>query len=424
MKSSYIHIAIFTDTYRPSINGITTSIDHLSLRMAERGHRISIISPTINDSLTSLHSNITLIHVPSVPASYYDDFRWSSLRTSKLLERLRKAEIDIVHFMTPIATSYVGIKIARKLGIPVVGTYHTLIADPTYYEQMLKHFIRATPESVWYYTNLYYNAADLVTAPTQNMVDLLEEHDCTTEKLAISNGIDPSIFNNDKKNDIKQRYKLGDKTILYVGRVSIEKNINILIDAFDAAALECPDAQLLIVGDGPKRHEIEKYASKKSSSGRIQFTGMIPHEELVKSGIYGACRLFATASETETQGITLLEALHNGLPCIGADSLGVSETIEHEKTGLLVKPGSVDDMALAMVELLKDDEKLDLMSKNAKEWVKPHYIDAIIKRWESLYLDLIEKSKANELPVKDYLHVNQILSTLRRFKISNPFIKV
>ncbi|MBN2626835.1 MAG: glycosyltransferase [Spirochaetales bacterium] len=423
MEKRKLHIAIFTDSYRPSINGITTSIDHLSVRLAERGHKITIISPTITDEVHTLHDNISLMTVPSLPASYYEEFRWSSLRTSRLREKLREAEVDLIHFMTPIFTCYLGIKIARRLDLPLVGTYHTLIADPAYYEQLLNSIVRATPESVWYYTNLYYNAADLVTAPTQNMVNLLEKNGCTTEKIALSNGIDPSVFDNSRSYEIKKKYGLGDKVVLYVGRVSLEKNINVLIDAFDKANEALPDSQLLIVGDGPKRKEIEKYANRKSSASRIIFTGMIPHEELVKSGIFGAARLFATASETETQGITLLEALHNGLPCVGADALGVSETIIHDKTGYLVPPRDVHAMTESLLKILQDEELQDRFSLEARHWVKQHYIDAIIDRWESIYIDLVSRYRSGDIERKDYLHIKQIFSTAKQFKIGLPPVK-
>ncbi len=417
MNNRSLHIAIFTDSYRPSVNGITTSIDHLTVRLAERGHRFTILSPTITPELQSLHKNITLMNVPSLPASYYEEFRWSTLRTTKIQEKLEGTGIDLIHFMTPVFTCYLGIKIARKLNVPLVGTYHTLIADPNYYEQLFNGVVRATPESVWYYTNLYYNAADLVTAPTQNMINLLEEHGCTTEKIALSNGIDPSQFDNSRSEEIKTRYGLGDKTVLYVGRVSKEKNINILIDAFEKVYEALPEAQLLIVGDGPKRKEIEKYASRKKAASRIIFTGMIPHEELIKSGIFGACRLFATASETETQGITLLEALHCGLPCVGADALGVSETIMHSRTGFLVPPRSIDIMAQSMLEILKDSKLQKKMSEEAREWIKIHYIDTIISRWEEIYVDLIDRYEAGEIEKKDYLHIKKILSTVKGFKL-------
>ncbi|MDC7221847.1 MAG: glycosyltransferase [Spirochaetales bacterium] len=423
MTKDKLHIAIFTDSYRPSINGITTSIDHLTVRLAERGHRFTIISPTLTEEEKPLHENITHITVPSIPASYYEEFRWATLRITKILTKLKDESVDLVHFMTPIITSYLGIKIARKLEIPVVGTYHTLIADPTYYEQLMNKLVKATPESVWYYTNLYYNAADLVTAPTQNMVDLLDENGCTTDMIALSNGIDPSVFDNSRAEEMKKKYNLGEKTVLYVGRVSIEKNINVLIDAFDKLTERIPDAQLLIVGDGPKREEIEDYAAEKKSASQITFTGMIPHEELVTSGIFGACKLFATASETETQGITLLEALHCGLPCIGADALGVSETIVHGETGFLVPPRSVDEMADRMTQILEDDALQSRMSEAGKEWVKAHYIEAIIDRWEAIYLDLADRYRAGEIEKKDYLHIKKILTTLKRFKLDIPFIK-
>jgi glycosyltransferase involved in cell wall biosynthesis len=408
-------IAIFSDAYYPQINGVVTSINSIAQNMADRGHQVIIVAPSYKNLQEPEYPGITVIRVTSISASFYDDFRWTNPFSYVVYRALKDEGVDIIHFMTPVFISLLGIKFARKLKIPLVATFHTFIANPLYFEHLFKGPLKITEEVSWKYLNLYYDCADYVTAPTEEAVKIIRENHCQAPLEAISNGIDFDIFDNSRSSEFKKRWGLGDKVILYVGRVAFEKNLRNLIDSFDLTYQKHPDAQLLIIGDGPQMEEFEKYAASKDSGKQIIFTGAIPHNELVVSGVFKAVSFFATASQTETQGITLLEAQANGLICVGVREGGIINLIEDGKNGYLVTPGNNEEMAEKMVYILDNKTALGSMEKAAKEMVDIHKMSRIIDRWEELYQHLIDNK--DNLPVKDYLHFSAVMKFSTQFKI-------
>ncbi|MDA3956817.1 glycosyltransferase [Oceanispirochaeta sp.] len=408
-------IAIFSDAYYPQINGVVTSINSIARNMADRGHKVIIVAPSYKNLQEQEYPGIKIIRVTSISASFYDDFRWTNPFSYIAYRALKDEAVDIIHFMTPVFISLLGIKFARKLNLPLVATFHTFIANPLYFEHLFKGPLKITEEVSWKYLNLYYDCADYVSAPTEEAVKIIRENHCTAPLEAISNGIDFNIFDNTRSPEFKKCWGLGDKVILYVGRVAFEKNLRNLMDSFDLVYKTHPDAQLLIIGDGPQLEEFEKYASLKESRKKIIFTGAIPHNDLVVSGVFEAVSLFATASQTETQGITLLEAQANGLICVGVREGGIINLIEDGKNGYLVSPGDVDEMAEKLAYILENKASLGSMELAAKEMVDVHKMSRIIDRWEELYQNLIDNKE--NLPVKDYLHFSALMKFTTQFKI-------
>lgn len=408
-------IAIFSDAYYPQINGVVTSINSIAQNMADRGHKVIIVAPNYRNLKEPEYPGVKVIRVTSISASFYDDFRWTNPFSYATYKEIKDEQVDIIHFMTPVFISLLGIKFARKLNIPLVGTFHTFIANPLYFEHLFKGPLKITEEVSWKYLNLYYDCADYVTAPTEEAVRIIAQNHCKAPLEAISNGIDFKIFDNSKSGDFREKWNLGEKVILFVGRVAHEKNLINLINSFDLAFEKHPDAQLLIVGDGPQREEFSLYASTRKSSGNIIFTGAIAHDELVHSGVFNAVSFFATSSETETQGITVLEAQANGLICVGVSEGGIINLIEDGKNGFLVPAGDIEKMAEKMVYILDHKNELSSMEAAAKEMVEVHSMSRIIDRWEELYQHLIDNRE--NLPEKDYLHFSRLLKFVTSFKI-------
>lgn len=415
-----MNIAIFSDAFYPQINGVVTSIISVASNMAKRGHKVIIVAPSYTNLKEIEIPGVKIIRVPSISASFYEDFKWTNPFSFTTYKALRKENIDLIHFMTPIFISMLGIKFARKRSLPVVGTFHTFIADPSYSEHMFNGPVKVSEEVIWKYLNLYYDCADYVTAPTEEAVRIISENGCTAPLEAVSNGIDFNQFDNSHSDEFKKKYKLGNQVILYVGRVAYEKNLDVLIDAFDLVFRDNPDAQVLIVGDGPQRELFEKQASGKASADNIIFTGAISHSDLVHSGIFAAVSLFATASVTETQGITILEAQANGLICVGAEEGGVVNLIEDGVNGYLVAPGDSIAMANKISHVLKNKDKLEEMEKKAIEMVDLHRMDKIIDRWEEIYTELYENRELTAN--KEYLHFNTLLKFSKSIKIDFQYL--
>ncbi|MCG8454461.1 MAG: glycosyltransferase [Spirochaetales bacterium] len=415
-------IAIFTDTFAPQVNGIVTSVMSLAENLADRGHEVIIVAPEYKDSEEYAYPGVEVVRVYSVPAAYYDGFRWSPPYSYATYKILKNRKVDLVHFMTPIFLSLVGIKIARKLRVPLVGTFHTFIADPLYFEQLFNGPIKITSEITWKFLNLYYDAADHVTAPTEEAVRIIQDNGSQAQLEALSNGIDFSLIGKGRGPEAKEQYKLEDDVVLYVGRVAAEKNLKGLIDAFVLVQKTRPAAQLLIVGDGPYLEECQAYAQEQVCADRILFSGLIPRDELLKSGIFEASRVFATTSETETQGITILEAQAQGMACVGVGVGGVLNLIEDGKSGYLVSSGQTELFAQRVLSLLENPQLAFEMGAEAEKAVQVHQMDSVIDRWEEIYTDLIARNKTGELLWRPPIRMRTLLKFSRNFEIDREFM--
>lgn len=422
-NNKQLRIAIFTDSFYPMISGVVTSLVNLSLGLAERGHFVLIVIAGKNRGDLS-HKNIRVETIPGIPTYFNPDFKWSVLSSPRMKKIMKKENIQAVHFMTPLFTSYVGIKIARSLNIPVIGTFHTFIADPTNIRHIIKgKLIDVSQETVWGYSNFYYNAADINTTPTESTRREMLANGSTVEIRVLSNGIDPSKFDNSKAEDFKKLYNLEGKTILYFGRVSQDKNMEELFKVFELVHKEQPDTKLLVVGDGPQLEELKEYASGSKACDNIIFTGGIPHQQLITSGIFRACEVFVTPSLTETQSITILEALANEIPCVGFDIRAIPDIIQDDFNGRIVPVNDSKAMAQAVIEILTNNEKRIKFKAGAKESIKKHLLPAVISEWEMIYNDVISAYKNGEYPVKKSLTLYQLLGVLKKIRINYPWKK-
>ncbi len=417
-----MRIAIFSDSYHPQVNGVVTSIVNLSENLADRGHQVFIIAPKYWGLKENNHPGIEIIRITSVAAAFYDGFRWTVPFSLQVYRQLKKKNIDIVHFMTPSIVALFGIKFARLQKLPVVGTYHTFISDPLYFKHLFKGPITITPETIWKFTNLFYNSADFVSAPTKEAVRIIQENGGETPMEAISNGIDTSLFDNSHWQEFKTKYRLGEQVILFIGRMAHEKSIPVLMDAFSQISTSLPDAQLLLVGDGPQLEEFSDYAGKLPGGERIIFTGSIPYKELIKSGVFQCAALFATPSETETQGITLLEAQANGLATVGVNKGGVIDLIEDGVNGFLVPPGDSDALARKISAIISDMELRKSLGKHAVTMVEVHQMKYVVDRWEAVYTDLVARNRSGELIRPEYLRLRKLLMVLRALKLNYRYL--
>lgn len=393
-------IAIFTDSFLPQINGVVTSVVDLAKGMADKGHKLYIVAPEYSDLKEEFqYKDIEILRVPAVDAAFYSGFKWSAVFHKNTYNKLKAANIDLVHFMTPLTISLFGILTAKWLKKPLIGTYHTFISELTYLRQLFPFAGERMQKITWKYTNSFYNRANLITTPTKNAKQELLNNKCKVEVEAVSNGIKLDSFDNSKSDEIKKKYNPDGELILYVGRVAPEKNMICLLTAFRELCKKDSTTKLLVIGGGPSLDECKLFAKNEGLEERIIFLGLIPTEELKTSGIFGACRLFATASTTETQSITVLEAEANGIPCIGPDAKGIPNVIDNNVNGFIVKPNSVSEITDAMEKLLTDNELHKRFSKACLESVKPHDFNHILDEWETRYINVID-SASNKRKVK------------------------
>lgn len=403
------------------VNGVVTAVLNIAKPMADRGHQILIVTPKTGRIEPFDYPGITVKRLSSIPASFYEEFRWTTFFSYSTFKYMKQEQFDLVHFMTPFTVSYLGIKIARMLKIPVIGTFHTFISDPTYYEHLFKGIIKTTENTAWKYTNLFYNSADLVTAPSPSTLRAMKESGCVIPGQVISNGIDPALFDNSRWKEFKEKHQLGDKVVLYFGRIAEEKNLTVLVDGFEKAWTKDKELQLLLIGDGPQKQSLEKRVKKAPMAENVIFTGAIPHDELIKSGVFKACKLFVSASKTENQPMTILEAQVNGMVCLGANARGIPDLIQHDENGYLFGPEDSDTMADQIIKLINDEDLYLKFKSETEERIKDHLLERILDRWDDTYSQLIEDYRMGKYAQKDYLHIRTILSLVKDFKLDLSF---
>jgi glycosyltransferase involved in cell wall biosynthesis len=236
--------------------------------------------------------------------------------------------------------------------------------------------------------------------------------------ICLSNGINDSYFTDVKENGIRDKYNLDNKKILlYASRLSPEKHQLSIIKTFRKIHKEVPNSHLVLVGsDGPSTSHIQKLIKKKHYQDFVSYLGRVPFTDLLK--LFNTADLSCLWSWIEAEGLVLLESMAQGTPCIGANSVGISDVIKHGKTGYLSP--NLDDFKNKVVKLFKNDDLRLEMGKNARLFAENYKISKVAKTWVKLYKFMInelypmryhksDRKERVEL-VKEFIHKLPIVS--------------
>ncbi|ERI93622.1 glycosyltransferase, group 1 family protein [Clostridiales bacterium oral taxon 876 str. F0540] len=307
-------ILITTDTYFPMINGVVTSTNNLYKELKAKGHEVKILTLSHR---SEEWSEGDIYYLKSVKAGIYPDARIKVPFYNKLVKEILDWKPDIVHSQTEFSTMIAAKHIARKLNIPHIHTYHTL------YEDYLKYILNGRvikKGAAAMFTKLLLNSLDGVVAPTDKTKEVLEGYGVNTYMHVVPTGIDLRKFQREISKEEKEELyrklnlKKEDKIIAYVGRIAEEKNISEIISLFPSVLEKAENTKLLIVGGGPYIDELRQQVDNMKLEGKVIFAGMVKPEEVYK--YYKLAHIFVTASTSETQGLTYLEALSTGCPIV------------------------------------------------------------------------------------------------------------
>jgi 1,2-diacylglycerol 3-alpha-glucosyltransferase len=387
-----MRIAIFTDTFIPHVNGVVTSIINMARGLADRGHKIYIIAPRFRNFKEFSYPNITVKRTFSIPAFFYEDFKFTLPVSPKIMDFLLKENIELIHFHTPITLGFQAIVLSRLMRLPLVGSFHTFFADPQYLKH-IKFNNRFMQKTAWEYSNLYFNRCNIVTCPSERSKEEIIINGCRKPVKVISNGIKTEIFDNTRSEEVKNKYNKDGKLLLFVGRISHEKNIPFLLESFKLILKQLPKTKMILVGDGPQYNDIRGKIERLNISDNVILTGKIEYDDFLKSGIYGACDLFVTASTTETQGISVLEAIANELVCVGVNGGAVPELVKNNENGFITELGDTKSFSQAIIKLLTDQKLYQKFQENSKKILQTHGMEDILNEWEKTYANLIENNK-------------------------------
>ena len=318
-----MRIGIFTDTYPPYINGVSTSVSMLENALRKKGHQVYIVTVNTENMRYKYENDEHIIRIPGVPIGIYD-YRLTGVYPLKAINKIKKWNLDVIHSHTEFGVGTFARIIAKQYNIPLVHTYHTMYEDYVHYITK-GYFNNTSKKIVEYLTNFYCNqtATELIV-PTKKTYDLFKEKYKYTRNVHIMRtGIEVEKFykeNTDpaKLEEIRKKHGLnkGDFVILYVGRLGQEKSVDVLIEAHQELAREYK-AKLLIVGDGPDMDTYKNLVHKLKIDDNVIFTGKVPWTEVTL--YYQIADIFATASKSETQGLTVIEAMAASLPVVAVD---------------------------------------------------------------------------------------------------------
>jgi glycosyltransferase involved in cell wall biosynthesis len=389
-----MRIAFFIEIFYPEINGVLTATLNLAGNLKALGHHVLLVVPKDKASAAVREiGGMEVFRAPSISTYIYPGLRANNPWSRAVRKKIREDKIDILHTTGPGTMCYAAISCGRKYGIPLVQTFHTLLNEDAYLLYLVR-FRRLLPVGrfiAWRYMGMFIRGSALVTAPSRFVYEELKKRYPEKTLRHISNGVNFSLFKNfPPREEFLRRYPFyaGGGIFVFVGRVGLEKSIDVLIRSFAAALREEPEIRLVIVGDGPSRADMTEIAAQKGAADRIVFLGKIPHAELLASGILQYARAFVTASVTENQPMTVIEAACCGLPFIAADVEGMRELASGN--ALLFPPGDEAALAESILALARDDELCGRLRSASQTGSQRFDGENVARRFEMEYKKLLE----------------------------------
>lgn len=305
-----MNIALFSDTYYPEINGVATSVYQLKKGLEDLGHNVYLFTTKSPDCTIKENE----YRVFSIPFVLMKDRRVSLPIYFKWLRIVKKLNIDIIHTHTEFSFGILGMRIAKRLGIKHIHTYHTIYEDYIHYLKLPKN--KYTVNFVQNASKYYCNKTSYVIAPSSKTKKLLTNYGVATGVEIIPTGLDFDKFrmcNDSHINSLKEKYQISSSDIVfvYIGRLSKEKELDVGINYFARLCYQYNHLKMIIVGDGPAKEDLIKLANDLNISDKISFTGYVAWDNI--QDYYGLGQIFISNSTSETQGLTYLEALMSGL---------------------------------------------------------------------------------------------------------------
>lgn len=361
-------IAIFTDTFYPDVNGVARTLKRLTNYFESQDIDYKIFAP---DSNSKEYVPSHIHRFKSLSFFLYPECRLAFPNIFHIKSELQRFSPDLIHVATPFSAGLCGIYYAKKLNIPLVGSYHTN------FDHYLQYYdLQILSKIVWKYMHWFHRTCEKLFVPSIETLHQLKNHGFTNLEIW-PRGVDCQLFHpHYDKADVRKRYGITERYLLtYAGRLAPEKDIKTLMAVAKSIPLDLNESiHWLIVGDGPLREELESQAVSN-----MTFTGYLEGEHLAE--VYSASDVFVFPSPTETFGNVVLEALASGTPVIGANAGGVRNIIKSGETGHLCTPGHVEEFKASIVQLLKNDQLREQMGSAGRNY-------AITQRWDKIFENL------------------------------------
>lgn len=379
-------IGLFTDTYYPQINGVATSVLMLKKNLEMRGHQVYVFTTT--DPKADSEENV--YRVPSIP--FISARRVGMFYNPHLSKIIKKIGLDVIHTHTEFSLGIFGRAMAKELNIPFLHTYHTIYEDYTHYIGKLGIFDPIAKMAVRKISINFCNSADKVIVPTNKVKKLLLSYNVKQDISIIPTGIELNKFSKENFNshevqNLRGNLGIGEKekVLLYIGRLAKEKNIEEILIEMKYYLKDKEDVKLLLIGDGPEREILEEKAKELEIDKKTVFAGERAWSDI---GIYYQLGdVFVSASQSETQGLTYIEALASGVPVVAKADKCLEGVLESGVNGYAFY--NHHDFIKALDSILYDNLKKESLSIEAVKSTEKFSAEHFAYKIEELYKNML-----------------------------------
>jgi 1,2-diacylglycerol 3-alpha-glucosyltransferase len=383
----HYNIAFYSDTYLPAMDGVVNSMLNFKRELERRGNKVYIFSSKKGmRGRGAAGASKDVFLYPGVDFKPYPQYSVAVFPYHSLL-KLRSLDIDLIHAQTPFVMGFNGLMAAKLGRYPLVGSYHTMIGSKSlaaYYpkNRMLKKFYSTY---IWKYTKFFYNRCDATIAPSRVIESLLRRHDIKNTAL-VPNSIDTKRFS-PKVDGSAMRERLGigdgDRMVLYLGRISTEKKIEVMLRAAKSIRARRKDVSFVIGGTGPALEHYHHMAKRLGILDSVKFLGFVGDKSL--PSLYAASDALCIPSTFETQGIVSLEAMACGKPVVAADYLALHEIVENGRNGERFQAGNYIACAKKIEKVLNNCESYKKQAlSTANDFSVGKVTDRLLKVYDSV----------------------------------------
>lgn len=402
-----MRIGLFTDTYLPYISGLVTSVDMLKKSLEKLGHTVYIVTANLESYHYDYDKKNRILKIPGVPTGIYDS-RLTGIYPLKAIKIIRSWNLDIIHSQTEFGIGTFARILAKQDNLPIVHTYHTMYEDYVHY---ITHgyFNRSSKKIVEYLTIFYCDKtiSELIV-PTKKAYELFKQkYKVNRNVYIVPTGIDIEKFYKENHPEFKlseKRKEIGldpkDFVILFVGRIGSEKNIDLLLTSMRPLVGVSNKIKLLIVGDGPDLENYKKYAEKNHLTKQVIFAGKVPWDKIPNYYLMADC--FVTASHTETQGLTVIEAMAASLPVVVIEDESFEGTVINNLNGLTFK--NKREYKKCILNLFTDKDLRKRLSHQARISAETHSSRYFAEQILEVYRIAIKNQPKHKIPIVEKMH--------------------
>lgn len=380
-----MRVGIFTDTYYPQINGVATSIYILKENLEKLGHEVYVFTTTDATAKAKKGEN-NVYRVPSIPV--VSERRLGMFYTPRLAKLIKKLDLDVIHTHTEFSLGIFGRMMARELEVPFIHTYHTIYEDYTHHIVKFHKLDSLAKVAARKISTNFCNSANMLIVPTNKVRDLLLSYGVDRDISVIPTGIQLDKFSNDTYTSHRIReirsdlgLKENDKVILYIGRVSKEKNIEELLIHLQSYLQNKEDVKFVLVGDGAVRRNLEILAKDLGIERQTIFAGEKPWDTI--GMYYQIGDVFVSASQSETQGLTFIEALAAGLSVVAKSDPCLDGVVQNDVNGYTFH--EKEDFLAALESILSNEQRKEKLSAGAVQSTEKFSATHFSKSIEDIY---------------------------------------